>query len=227
MGTYLLFFLPALLLGFFAQYKVKSAYAATSKQLASSGLTGADVAKAILRVNNINDIGIEVTHGHLSDHYDPRHKVLRLSEGVFYGRDLAAVGIAAHEVGHALQDKTAYPLMGLRNGIVPLANIGSQAGMWMIFIGMMMGALNLAFLGVFLYSAVVLFQLVNLPVEYNASARAKKILLQQGMVSTAEKKSIDRVLDAAALTYVAATVGAILTLLYYLVQLGVFANRDD
>lgn len=227
MLSYLIFMLPALLLGLWAQAKVKWAYAQASQIPPASGLSGAEAASRILEAEGLRDVEIEVTHGYLGDHYDPRAKVLRLSDEVYQGRSLAALGVAAHEAGHAIQDAQGYGLMVVRNAIVPLASIGSNMSFFLIFIGGLIGAFNLILLGVFLFSAVVVFQLVNLPVEYNASARAKDILLRRGLISPEEQKTVSSVLSAAALTYVAATVSAILTLLYYLFRLGIIGGRDE
>lgn len=217
----------SMLLGLWAQMRVKSAYARSSQVRASSGLSGAEAAAALLQRAGIQRVRIERTHGHLSDHYDPRQKVLRLSEAVYSGRDLAALGIAAHEAGHAIQDKENYAPLVMRNGIVPLASIGSNLGMGLIMFGFILGAFQLLLVGVLLFSTVVVFQLVNLPVEYDASARAKKLLLSSGIISGQEQNGVSKVLDAAALTYVAATIGAVLTLLYYLAQLGLFGGGSN
>lgn len=229
LGLYLLFFIPPLLLGLWAQMRVKSAYARASRIPATSGLTGADAAKMILEAHNIRGVRVEEGHGFLSDHYDPRHKVLRLSRDVHHGRSVASLGIAAHEAGHAVQDATRYAPLVIRNGIVPFAGIGSNIGIMLIFFGMIAGAgagmgigrwLMLA--GIGLFSLVVIFQLINLPVEFDASRRAKDMLRSANLVAPgAEARAMKSVLSAAALTYVAATVGAIATLLYYvLIYLG-------
>jgi Zn-dependent membrane protease YugP len=152
----------------------------------------------------------------LGDHYDSRHKVLRLSPGVYHGQSLAALGIAAHECGHALQDAQRYGPLVVRNGIVPLANFGSNAAWLLIIGGFLMNWFGLVLAGIAAFSLVVLFQLINLPVEFNASSRAREILLNQGMVTVEEDQVVKKVLSAAAMTYVAATLTAILTLLYFL-----------
>ena len=170
------------------------------------------------------DVGIEEVPGQLSDHYDPRDKMLRLSSDVYHGRSLAAVGIAAHEAGHALQDAHHYPLMLVRNVAVPIANFGSGAGMLLLMLGFVSGFLPLCYLGLALYGGVALFQIVNLPVEFNASSRAKALLVDLGIVAPGEMPAVRRVLNAAALTYVAATLQAVLTLLYYASR---FTSRRD
>ena len=222
---YFLFVGPAMLLAMFAQYKVKAAYATGKQIAASSGLTGAETAQKILDANSIRNVGIEVTPGALSDHYDPKAKMLRLSPDVYHGRSLASLGIAAHEVGHALQDAQKYTPLVLRNGIVPMASIGSRASFFLFFIGAMLNSFGMIAVGIGLFSIVVIFQLINLPVEFDASARARRILLETGMVSSSEDKAVGKVLNAAALTYVAATITAIATLIYYVVRSGVLNRR--
>lgn len=215
---------PAILLAMIAQARVKSAYARAGKHKASSGLSGAETAQRILNAHGISDVGIEPVKSFLGDHYDPKHKMLRLSPDVYNGRSLASLGIAAHEVGHALQHNQHYAPLVLRNGLVPMASIGSNLSVGLIFVGMMlnyfMGAGGgfgrmMAIAGLVLFGVVVLFQVINLPVEFNASSRARVILLNQGMVTPAEEQIVGKVLNAAAMTYVAATVTALLTLLYY------------
>ncbi|MFN5958511.1 MAG: zinc metallopeptidase [Planctomyces sp.] len=221
---YLVFMIPPLLLSLWAAWRVKATYAQASQVLASSGFTGADTARMILEANNISNVRVETTPGHLSDHYDPRAKVLRLSPDVYNGRSVAALGIAAHEVGHAIQDANGYAPLVIRNGIVPLANVGSTAGLILIRVGLL-GASALGSLGgwiliggIALFSLVVAFQLINLPVEFDASARAKRLLANTQLVAPgAQAQAMNRVLNAAALTYVAATVGTIMTLLYYII----------
>jgi uncharacterized protein len=218
---YFLYVGPAILLAMWAQWKVKSAYAMASEKRAHSGLSGAETAQKILNAYGISDVAIEPVQSFLGDHYDPKHKVLRLSPGVYNDRSLAALGIAAHEVGHALQDAEQYAPLAIRNGLVPMASIGSQISIFLVFGGLvltyMIGQVGqiMAVIGLGLFGTVVLFQLVNLPVEFNASSRARQILLQQGMVTTEEDVVVGKVLNAAALTYVAATATAVLTLLYY------------
>jgi uncharacterized protein len=224
---YLMFMLPAMLFGLWAQFKVKAAFVQGQQVPATSGVTGAQAASDILSANGLNNVRIEETGGFLGDHYDPRSKVLRLSNDVYHGRSLAALGVAAHEAGHAIQDAGGYAPLAIRNGIVPLASVGSNLSFVLILIGFLIGSMGLALLGVVLFSLVVIFQLVNLPVEYNASSRARQVLVGTGLISPSEEKVVANVLDAAALTYVAATVGSILTLLYYLVQLGIIGRRSD
>lgn len=211
---------PAILLAMWAQFRVKSAYSQAGQYTARSGLSGAETAQRILNAYGISNVAIEPVKSFLGDHYDPKHKVLRLSPDVYHGRSLASLGIAAHEVGHAIQDSTGYGPLAIRNGLVPMASIGSNLAIVLVIIGLVMSAAvpsarYVAVAGLGMFFVVVLFQLVNLPVEYNASARARDILVRQGMVTVEEDQVVKKVLSAAALTYVAATLTAILTLLYY------------
>ncbi|MCP4592635.1 MAG: zinc metallopeptidase, partial [bacterium] len=208
-----------------AQAKVKSAFAAAARVPVSSGLTGAQAAERILQAQGLEHVGIEPARGMLGDHYDPRHKVLRLSPDVYNGRSLAAVGVAAHEAGHAIQDRVGYAPLALRNGIVPLAKLGSGPAMAMFVLGALMSWGGLQVAAIVTFSAVVVFQLINLPVEYNASSRARQVLLTNGIIAPGEERRVGKVLNAAALTYVAATVTAILTLFYFLMRSGLLGGR--
>jgi Zn-dependent membrane protease YugP len=212
----LLWISPALLLAFIAQMWVRSAYARAQRRPAP--LSGAAAARHILDSAGLQDVSIEIVPGHLSDHYDPRHRVLRLSQPVYHSRSLAAVGIAAHEAGHAIQHAHRYAPLVVRNLAVPAASFGSNASFILIILGLIFQALSpLLWLGIGLFACVVFFQLINLPVEFNASRRAKAQLAQLGVVASREDMGyVNRVLSAAALTYVAATLQAVLTLLYYI-----------
>lgn len=214
---------PAVLLAMWAQWRVHSSFTAASREPAP--LTGAAAARHILDSAGATDVSIEPTHGTLSDHYDPRAKVLRLSEAVYGARSLAAVGIAAHEAGHALQDAQRYPLMSLRNAAVGVANFGSGLGVMMFILGLAMALKPVALLGLLLFGGTVFFQLVNLPVEIDASNRAKAALVELGIVPPAEMPAVNKVLNAAAWTYVAATLQSVLTLLYYATYLT--GNRSE
>jgi len=216
MGTYLLFLIPPFLLSIYAQWRVKSAFAEMSKVPAP--MSGAQAARRMLDASGLHNIPIERSHGHLSDHYDPRDKVVRLSDEVHDGRSMASVGVACHEVGHALQDSKQYAPLVIRNLAVPAANFGSGAGIYLLMFGLMFSIPPLLWLGIAVFSTVVFFQLVNLPVEFNASSRAKAELVSLGMISDNDVYYVSRVLNAAALTYVAATLQAVMTLLYYIVQ---------
>jgi uncharacterized protein len=224
---YLLFLAPGMLLALWAQYRVRSAYEEASKIPARSGLTGAQAADAMLHSVGVDGVRIEPTEGFLSDHYAPGEGVLRLSPGVYQESSLAAVGIAAHEAGHAIQDATRYPLMGLRNGLVPLAQIGSSTAWIIIILGFVLHLFGLILVGIAVFSGTVLFQLVNLPVEFDASRRARIALVDGGLVTAEEDQVVAKVLNAAALTYVAATLTSVLTLLYFLFQSGVLGGRNS
>ena len=214
---YFLFILPAAALGIYAQFKVMSAFNAAKQIQAASGVTGAEAAAVILRQAGLLNVEAEQADGFLSDHYDPRAKVLRLSPDVYGGRSLAAVGIAAHEAGHAIQDATGYGLLVVRNAIVPLASFGGGLSMILLMVGLWIHLAGMVWLGIVLFSVVVFFQLVNLPVEFDASRRAKEILPRLGLLRGEEEEAVvRRVLSAAALTYVAATLMAVMQLLYFL-----------
>ncbi len=213
---------PAIILAMLAQGMVKSAYAQAGRCPARSGLSGAETAQRILNAYGIADVAIEPIRSFLGDHYDPRHRVLRLSPEVYQGRSLASLGIAAHEVGHAIQHSAGYAPLAIRNNLVPMASIGSQLSIGLIVVGIIMSSFlgssigsTVAVIGLGLFGVVVLFQLVNLPVEFNASSRARSILLEQGMISPQENRVVGKVLNAAAMTYVAATITAVMTMLYY------------
>jgi Zn-dependent membrane protease YugP len=221
---YMLAVAPALLLALWAQWRVKSSFAAASQEPAP--LTGGAAARHILDSAGATDVEIEAIPGTLNDHYDPQKKVLRLSEAVYGSRSLAAVGIAAHEAGHALQDAQSFSLMKVRNIAVNVANVGSGFGMTMFVLGLMMQSAPMAWLGIALFAGTVFFQLVNLPVEIDASNRAKAQLVNLGIVPPAEMPSVNKVLNAAAWTYVAATLQSILTLLYYMSYLS-GSSRDS
>lgn len=218
----LLFLAPAMILAVVAQMMVRSAYARASQVPAR--LSGYAAARRMLDASGLHNVDIEQIPGTLSDHYDPRHKVLRLSDEVFHGRSMAAVGIAAHEAGHALQDAHQYAPLVIRNVAVPAASFGSSAGVLLCILGAALLLQPLLLLGIVLFSGVVFFQLINLPVEFNASARAKRQLVELGMIGQDELPWVKKVLNAAALTYVAATLQAVLTLLYYVLR---YASRRD
>ena len=217
-GLYLLFSLPALILGLWAQWKTQSAFRRYAQVRTVRGLTGAQVARLVLDGNGLYDVQVERVEGFLSDHYDPTKRVLRLSPEVYDGQSLSAAGVAAHEAGHAIQHQLAYAPLQLRSMMVPTVQIGSWIGPIIFIVGFLMaGALGttLAWVGVGLFAAVALFALVTLPVEFDASRRAKQQLVASGVVIGNEMRGVNAVLDAAAMTYVAGAVQAISTLLYY------------
>jgi len=228
-GLYILISLPALLLGFWAQLKVKSTFKKYSRVRTSTGLTGQEIARRMLNSNGLSNIRIEETQGFLSDHYDPARKVLRLSPDVSRSSSLAAAGVAAHEAGHALQDQESYAPLKFRSAMVPTVQLGSWLGPVIFMVGLFMSSAlgdRLAWVGLLLFGATALFALVTLPVEINASNRAKQWLFNSGVIYREETAAVSSVLNAAALTYVAAAVQAISTLLYYaLILLG--SRRRD
>ncbi|MAI72627.1 MAG: zinc metallopeptidase [Rhodopirellula sp.] len=219
--VYFLFALPPLLLGFYAQWKVKSSFEEMSKVPAR--MSGAQAARRMLDNAGLSDVEIEQVGGKLSDHYDPRHKVLRLSSDVYNGQSMAAVGVACHEAGHAFQDAKGYAPLAIRNLAVPAANFGSSAGVFLLIMGLLLSFPPLAVIGLLLFACVVFFQVVNLPVEFNASSRAREELVSQGIIAGNEEQYVAKVLNAAALTYVAGTLQSIMTLLYY--GMRVFGNQ--
>jgi len=218
---YFLFALPALALVMFAQARVRSAYGRYSQVRNSYGLTGGEAARRQLAPAGLTHIPVRVVLGELSDNYDPQQKALNLSQGVANAPSVAALGIAAHEIGHALQDAQSYAPLRLRASLVPATNIGSQLGFYIFFAGLFIHPL--AWIGIGLFSLAVLFTLVTLPVELNASRRARQLLASSGLITPAEMGGVSAVLNAAALTYVAALAQALATLLYFLDVMGVFS----
>ena len=222
---YFVFLAPAMLLALWAQYRVRSTFSQASQIPSEGGLSGAQAADALLHDAGVSGVDIEPAQGFLSDHYVPGQKVLRLSPDVYAGRSLAAVGVAAHESGHAIQDARGYPLLVMRNFLVPVASVGSNLAWVILLAGFVFSLMPLVYAGILVFSTTVLFQLVNLPVEYDASRRAREALLEAGLVSHQEDAEIKKVLDAAALTYVAATLTSVLTLLYFLFRSGLLGGR--
>lgn len=209
--------IPALIIAAYAQYKVSSTYEKYSKYGSRNGYTGSQVARMLLDSNGLYDVPVEVIPGKLTDHYDPSHRVMRLSEGVFYGNSVADIGVAAHETGHAIQHSKHYAPLAIRNSIVPVVNLGSSAS-WILFIaGMIFRIRGLTSIGILLFSLVVIFQIITLPVEFNASSRALKLLDSKGILYSEELKGAKSVLSAAAMTYVAAALTAIANLLRLIV----------
>lgn len=217
MFEYFLFLAPGIILAMWAQWRVHATYARARQMPAS--LSGAAAARYVLDSAGLPNVDIEMVPGHLSDHYDPRHKVLRLSPEVYQGRSLAAVGIAAHEAGHALQDAHNYAPLVVRNAAVGFAAFGSNFSFLLIVLGFLLQVYPLIWAGIAAFAGVVFFQLVNLPVEFNASSRAKEQLVSLGIIDQQGLVEVRRVLNAAAWTYVAATLTSLLTLLYYITRL--------
>ncbi|XZE43395.1 zinc metallopeptidase [Pirellulaceae bacterium SH467] len=237
MLTYFLFLVPPMLLALLAQWMVQSRYRAMSQVPAR--LSGAEAARRILDANGLYDVPIEQSHGHLSDHYDPSAKVVRLSPEVYQGHSMASVGIAAHEVGHAIQDAKSYAPLVIRNLAVPIAGFGSSiasilmmAAFGLLMAGLSKLALPFMLIAIVGFSAVVVFQVVNLPVEFNASTRAKNELVGLGLIGPSELPYVSKVLNAAALTYVAATLQSVAQVAYYVLQFLLISgagqsNRDS
>jgi uncharacterized protein len=224
---YLLFIAPGVLLSLLASWMVKSAFSRYSQVPTMNGLTGAQAAEKMLANAGVRDVGIEQAEGFLSDHYNPLTKKLALSEEVYGSASIAAVGVACHEAGHAVQHAQHYAPMWLRSALVPTANIGSNIGYGVMLLGLFMQSTGMVLVGAVLFSMVLLFQIVTLPVEFDASSRAKRLAVEYGIVSESERVGMDRVLNAAALTYVAAVVSTLLTLLFFLLRAGLLGGRRD
>jgi Zn-dependent membrane protease YugP len=225
---WILLMLPGMALAGWAQSRILSAYREGSRYRASSGVTGAEAAATIMQSGGVGNVPIEPVAGQLTDHYDPSQKVLRLSATNYQYNTLAAVGVAAHEAGHAIQDADHYPLLVVRNLIVPLAGIGSNLSFTALLAGVFLHWMPLVWLGILLFSLVVLFQVVNLPVEFDASRRAREQLLRTRLISPEEDQMVGKVLNAAAMTYVAGTLTSILQLLFFVIRaFGAGRRRDD
>jgi len=224
---YFLFVLPGIIFAMVATFKVKSTFAKYSKIMASSGFTGAEAAHQLLARNGVTQVKIERADGFLSDHYDPTSRTLRLSSGVYDSPSLSAIGVACHEAGHALQHASAYVWLGLRSSLVPAMPIGSFGSYIFFILGMLLHNPRFYFIGIILFSITVVFSLITLPVEWDASARAKRLMVTSGVVTYREQEDAARVLNAAFLTYVASAVTALLTLLYYLFRSGLLGGRRN
>jgi Zn-dependent membrane protease YugP len=225
---YLIFMIPAFILMGITSWYVRHAYSKWSQVRATSGLTGHQAAQRLISTGSLYGVQVQGTAGQLSDHYDPRNKTLYLSQGVANSSSVAAVAISAHELGHAMQDAENYFPMTVRSALVPAVQIGSNLGWVLIMIGLLLRMTNIAWLGVLVFSAGALFALATLPVEFNASARAKELLYATGIIQTEEeRRGVNQVLNAAALTYVAGLITAILQLLYYVFLIGGVGRRRD
>jgi hypothetical protein len=225
-GYLLLVMLPTLVLSGLASWMTRSAFKKYSRQRSQMGITGAQAAQAMLHRAGITDVEVVPTRGYLTDHYNPLKKTLALSEATYSSASVAAIGVACHEAGHAIQHAQNYKPMWLRSAIVPMAGIGSNFGIYGMMFGLFLNMQGLVLVGAALFSMVVLFQLVTLPVEFDASARAKRLAFEYGLVGRNEREGVNRVLNAAALTYVAAAVSSVLTLLYFLMRAGLLGSRD-
>ena len=230
-SLYLLLMLPALGLSLWASFRTKSAFKKYSRVAAMRGISGAQAARTMLERAGIHDVEVVPTKGYLSDHYNPTNKRLALSEAVHDARSIAALGVACHEAGHAIQHAKGYKPLWLRSLLVPTANIGSRLGYFVMLGGLILLYMGSTFgvqvvvFGALLFSAVLLFQIVTLPVEFDATARAKRLAVEYGIVAAQEREGMDKVLNAAALTYVAAAVSTLMTLLYFLIRSGVLGGR--
>jgi uncharacterized protein len=223
--TYMIYMLPAIILMLVTQGYVNSAYRKWSQVMARSRLSGAEVAQRLISSGGLN-INVDGVRGKLTDNYDPRQKVLHLSEGVYNSPSVAALAITAHELGHAMQDRDGYFPLRLRAAMVPAVNIGSYLGWILIFIGLILRMTNLAWLGVLVFSGGALFALATLPVELNASSRAKQLLTNTGMIAGEdERRGVNNVLNAAALTYVAGLFAAVMQLFYFISLVGGTGGR--
>ena len=222
---YFMLMIPPLLLSAWASWRTSSTFKKYSKVRTATGLTGAQAAKILLDRAGIRDVQIVPVRGTLSDHYNPMNKTLNLSEPVYGTPSVAAVGVACHEAGHAIQHARHYGPLWLRSMLVPTANIGSKLGYMVMFFGAILSSTNMVLVGAVLFSAVLLFQFVTLPVEFDASARAKKLATEYGILMPQEQVGMNRVLNAAAMTYVAAAVSTMMTLLYFLLRSGLLGGR--
>ena len=224
---YLVLMLPGMAVAGWAQARIASAYREGSRYRVSSGVTGAKAAAVIMHSSGVDNVPIEPVAGQLTDHYDPSKKILRLSASNYQDSSLAAVGVAVHEAGHAIQDASHYPLLVVRNLIVPLAGIGSNISFTALLAGVIFQSMTLVWVGILLFSTVVVFQLVNLPVEFDASRRAREQLQLTGLITPEEDQVVGKVLGAAAMTYVAATLTSILQLLFFVIRARGFRRRQD
>ena len=224
---YLVFMVPGLALSLWASFRTKSAFKKYSKVPSATGYSGGQAAQILLDRAGIGDVRVVRTHGFLSDHYNPVNKTLALSEEVYDSASLSAIGVATHEAGHAIQHARNYAPLWVRSMLVPTANIGSSIGYFVMLIGLFMASQNMVLVGAVLFSAVLLFQIVTLPVEFDATRRAKELVVAQGIISPHEREGVDRVLNAAAMTYVAAAVSTLFTLIYFLLRAGLLGGSDD
>jgi Zn-dependent membrane protease YugP len=224
---YLLFMLPAMIVAGLAALYTHTTFSKYSKRRSASGYTGAEAAQKLLASQGVNDVTIESVQGFLSDHYDPSSKTLRLSPSVYGSDSLSAIGVACHEAGHALQHAGRYAPLMLRSAMVPAAQIGSWGSYIVLMLGFILGSLSFVKLGILLFSLTVVFSIITLPVEWNATARAKVLMTKAGVVSYDERLEAGKVLNAAFLTYVAAVFTSLMTLLYYLMRAGLLGGRRD
>lgn len=227
MSYILMVLIPGLVMSGLASLMVKAAFSKYSQVATRRGYTGAQAAQILLDGAGISDVQVVPTHGYLSDHYNPVTKTLALSEAVYASNSVAAIGVACHEAGHAIQHARMYAPLWLRSALVPAVGIGSYASNFLLFLGFALQMRPMLMLGIIAFSTIVLFQLVTLPVEFNASRRAKALCVSSGIISEDEQVGVNRVLNAAALTYVAAFASSLLTLLHLLIQAGVLGGRRE
>lgn len=224
---FIIYFIIIMLVPLLVQLYLKRTYAKNMNIHASSGLTGAEASRKVLDENGLYNVRVEEVPGNLTDHYDPRDKVVRLSSNNFHGTSIAAISVGIHEVGHAIQDKLAYAPLRFRHALVPVANIGSNLSWILILVGIILSSANMLLLGIVAMAAAVLFQVVTLPVEFNASSRALSAMVNSGLIRNDEEGSARKVLNAAALTYVAATVIAVVELLRFVLMFLGMNNAED
>jgi Zn-dependent membrane protease YugP len=224
---YFLFIAPALALSLWASFRVNSTFNKYKQVPSRRGMTGVEAAYELLHRAGITDVEVVRANGVLSDHYNPMTKKLALSEPVYGSTSVAAIGVATHEAGHAIQHARHYAPLWIRSALVPTSKIGSSLGYIVMLMGLMFSSANMVLIGAVLFSAVLLFQVVTLPVEFDASRRAKRLVTEYGIVTMEERKGVDAVLNAAALTYVAAAISTLMTLLYFLVRSGLLGGRRD
>lgn len=227
MIQYLIYMAVLLLIPLWAQMRVRSTYSKYAEVENSTGMTGAQTARKILDENGLYDVAVREVQGSLTDHYDPRDKTVNLSTDIYHGASIAGTAVAAHEVGHAIQDDKDYTFMRIRSSLVPVANLGSNLSYLLIIAGFIFGAMQLAILGVLFFAAAVLFQIVTLPVEFDASGRALKQIVTLGIVQEDERKGAKRVLSAAAMTYVAAALVSALELVRFILMIVMANNREN
>jgi uncharacterized protein len=219
-----LLIIPAFFLALWAQFRVKGTFNRWSEVRTMNGLTGYEAARRMLDRNGLHDVPIEPVPGVLSDHYDPMQRVVRLSEPVYYENSISAVSVACHEVGHAIQHAHSYPMLVLRHRMFPVVRFASGAAPFLLIAGFIFAAANLILAGVIFFAAAVAFQLVTLPVEFNASSRARNIMVAEGFITHEEERGVAKVLNAAALTYVAAALISLLELIKYIM---IFTNTRE
>lgn len=226
MDPMMILILLAFGLSLWASFRVRGTFNRFSQVRAASGMTGYDAARRMLDLNGLYDVQIEPVPGTLTDHYDPIKRVVRLSEPVYYESSISAISVACHEIGHAIQHKESYPMLVARHRMFPVVNFASCASPFLMLAGVLFGSLNLVWIGIIFFAAAVAFQLVTLPVEFNATNRAKKLMVAEGFIDLREKPGVDRVLNAAALTYVAAALISLLQLLRFVMIFGNNRNND-